>query len=134
MARYATDLRTSRQELIRQVARNGRLYLCDGSPPAGIAIPASPAIISTHLFTSEPGFASDGLLAFNSASFTATPVAAKTSAPTYAVLANAAGVPKALFLIPADMTLTINSGASSSITEGFPVQIQSLSVQEGNAA
>lgn len=133
MAKYDTTLiRNPRQEALLTALQGSELYLCSGTPGASLAIPVAGSILSQHAVGASAGSVANGTLSLSDADVAEDPSANNSGTITY-VLAVKDSAAIARWLVPSQMSVSINGGSSLVVTAGLPVDVDSMSVNEGNA-
>ena len=132
MAKYDTDLRNTRQQALLDRIQGGTVYLCSGSPPSALAVPAAGSILSQHLIAVAGGTVDNGQMVLADGDVDPDTEADNGGTITY-VVAVKDSIPIARWLVPSQMSVSINGGSSLTIVAGLPVDVDSMTVNEGNA-
>lgn len=134
MAKYDTTLlRNPRQQVILDEIQGGTVYLCSGTPGSSLAIPSAGSILSQHTIGTGVGSVASGAMTLDDTAIGQDSSANNSGTISYVVVANSGGTPVARWLVPSQMSVAINGGPTLTITQGLPVDIDSLVVNEGNA-
>lgn len=132
MAKYATAIRNSRMTAVQTAIQGGTMILCSGSVPGSLASPGAGVRLSEHVIGGAAGSISAGTLTLSDADVAQDSAANNSGTPTFAIFLNSIADPVAQYSIPSQMTLTINGGASTTITAGAPTDIDLVTIVEGN--
>lgn len=131
MAKYATSIRNTRQQALLQGIQGGSLKLCSGTVPTTLQVPGAGSILSEHDIGVSAGSVSNGQLVLADEDVDEDSSANNSGTITYAVVVKD-GSAVAQWAVPSQMSVSINGGASLNITQGNPVDIDSVVVNEGN--
>lgn len=132
MAKYSTAIRNSRMSVLQTAVQGGSLKLCSGAVPSSLAVPGAGVMLSEHAIDASAGTVTSGTLSLSDSDVGEDSSANNTGAITYAVVVKS-GVAVAQWAVPSEASVSINGGAGQQITQGLPVDVDSLTVIEGNA-
>jgi hypothetical protein len=134
MAQYHVDIRNDRQEALQVGIQSGSLKFCSGSSAGALAVPSGGVILSEHAIAADAGSVASGQLVLDDADVAEDSSANNSGTITYAVVVKDA-VAVAKWLVPSQMSVVINGGSAGlTIAAGLPVDVDSLTVIEGNPA
>lgn len=133
MAKYSTTIRNNRMTQVQTAVQSGTMILCSGAVPGSLASPSAGVRLSEHAIDAAAGSVAAGVLTFSDADMGQDSSANNSGTPTYAIFLDSGSTAVAQFSIPSQMTLSINGGATTSITAGNPTDIDSVTITEGNA-
>ena len=132
MAKYDTDLRNTRQQALLDRIQGGTVYLCSGSPPSALAVPSAGSILSQHAVAADGGTVASGQMVLADGDVDPDTEANNGGTIAY-VVAVKDSIPVGRWLVPSQMSVSINQGSSLTIVAGLPVDVDSMTVNEGNA-